>query len=200
MDGYQIKTKPNDLDPEIDFTFAVNPNGHYIGNPETAAWLCDERGIAPELASPNHGVCSIGFCEKEQKWYGWSHRAIFGFGVGSKVAKGDCAYVPDNPEELIEEHANWLDGKDAEQRRAECQILEDRSGIRILHSPFLIEAVASIDDLAAAMEGEDHETETVDLHGGENAVSIQKCGRGEWVAQNLEDAKQMAIDFAESVG
>ena len=25
---------------------------------------------------------AIGFSEKEQKWYGWSHRAIYGFGIG----------------------------------------------------------------------------------------------------------------------
>ena len=28
------------------------------------------------------------FSEKEQKWYGWSHRAINGFGVGDKITKG----------------------------------------------------------------------------------------------------------------
>ena len=44
-----------------------------------------------------HGISkvyngSIGFSEKEQKWYGWSHRAIYGFGVGSKIKKGDCGY------------------------------------------------------------------------------------------------------------
>lgn len=44
-----------------------------------------------------HGISkvyngSIGFSEKEQKWYGWSHRAIYGFGIGSKVKKGDCGY------------------------------------------------------------------------------------------------------------
>lgn len=33
---------------------------------------------------------SIGFSEKEQKWYGWSHRAIYGFKVGDKCKDGDC--------------------------------------------------------------------------------------------------------------
>ena len=27
------------------------------------------------------------------KWYGWSHRAMYGFGIGDKVKKGDCAYT-----------------------------------------------------------------------------------------------------------
>ena len=37
---------------------------------------------------------SIGFSETEQKWYWWSHRAIYGFGVGSEVKKGDAGYDP----------------------------------------------------------------------------------------------------------
>ncbi len=38
----------------------------------------------------------IGYNPKENKWYGWSHRAIYGFGIGSQVKKGDCAYRPSN--------------------------------------------------------------------------------------------------------
>lgn len=26
------------------------------------------------------------------KWYGWSHRAVYGFGIGDTVKKGDVAY------------------------------------------------------------------------------------------------------------
>ena len=44
------------------------------------------------------GEGNIGFCEKEQKWYGWSHRAIYGFGVGSKITKDSAAYKPDKGE------------------------------------------------------------------------------------------------------
>lgn len=33
---------------------------------------------------------AIGFSRKEQKWYGWSHRAIHGFGVGDKCKNGEC--------------------------------------------------------------------------------------------------------------
>lgn len=31
----------------------------------------------------------FGFSEKEQKWYGWSHRAFHGFGIGDKCKKGE---------------------------------------------------------------------------------------------------------------
>lgn len=32
----------------------------------------------------------VGFAPKSQKWYGWSHRGIAGFGIGHIVSKGQC--------------------------------------------------------------------------------------------------------------
>lgn len=36
-----------------------------------------------------HNDKPIGFSEKEQKWYGWSHRTIYGFKIGDKCKDGD---------------------------------------------------------------------------------------------------------------
>ena len=66
---------------------AYTPKGHYIGSPKMARFLIVKRGIRPELVDEAHEVCSIGYCEREQKWYGWSHRAICGFGAGDVVAE-----------------------------------------------------------------------------------------------------------------
>ncbi len=52
----------------------------------------DKHGIKPEKIDPSHNVCSIGFSEKEQRWYGWSHRAICGFGIGAKSKPGLVGY------------------------------------------------------------------------------------------------------------
>lgn len=41
-------------------------------------------GIDPEKASPDHCTCSIGKA-KDGKWYGWSHRAMCGFGKGDMI-------------------------------------------------------------------------------------------------------------------
>jgi len=80
------------------------PEGDYIGNLGMARFLIKKRGIKPELASLDDKVCSIGFCEKEQKWYGWSHRAIYGFGVGSEVKEGDCCATSGWTEEYLKDH------------------------------------------------------------------------------------------------
>lgn len=39
----------------------------------------EEHGIEKEIQP------GVGFSEKEQKWYGWSHRAFCGFGIGDKA-------------------------------------------------------------------------------------------------------------------
>jgi len=64
---------------------AYNPKGEWIGSPKEANFLCKKLGIAPEKAQPDHCVCSIGFCRNDWKWYGWSHRAICGFGIGDRI-------------------------------------------------------------------------------------------------------------------
>lgn len=44
--------------------------------------------IQAEKRSPDHSVESIGKSEADGKWYGWSHRAVYGFKKGDEI-KGD---------------------------------------------------------------------------------------------------------------
>lgn len=64
---------------------AYNLRGEYIGDPKTARYLIVTRKIKPIKASKDHCVCSIGYCKRQRKWYGWSHRAMAGFGKGDKL-------------------------------------------------------------------------------------------------------------------
>jgi len=49
--------------------------------------------ITEQLQSvPNGSTVCIGFSPKGNAWYGWSHRAIFGFTVGHKVTYEQCGY------------------------------------------------------------------------------------------------------------
>ena len=67
---------------------AYSPSGHHIGDEGRARKLCEEMGIAPELRTPDSNTCEIGYSRLDGKWYGWSHRAIYGFGVGDEVVEG----------------------------------------------------------------------------------------------------------------
>ncbi|MGL5691381.1 MAG: hypothetical protein ACRDD8_11270 [Bacteroidales bacterium] len=49
------------------------------------------KDVRDELTQSN-GRTGVGFHEPTQTWWGWSHRAAYGFSIGSVVKKGDCAY------------------------------------------------------------------------------------------------------------
>jgi len=75
-------------------TAAYTPDGEWIGDKRDAYRLVKKRGIQPQKSKPDHCVCSIGYSVKDGKWYGWSHRALYGFQIGSTCRKGDCHYLP----------------------------------------------------------------------------------------------------------
>lgn len=74
----------------VELDAVYNAHGVYVGDKETADWLAG-KGILPEGHTSESNVCSIGFSDKDQKWYGWSHRALHGFGIGDVAKDGDCA-------------------------------------------------------------------------------------------------------------
>ena len=60
-----------------------------------------------EMTNLKHGTGK----GSDGKWYGWSHRAVYGFGVGDKVKKGDIIYK--NKEYTIKDDAQ---AKESAQR------------------------------------------------------------------------------------
>ena len=112
--GYEIRTvehyEDNKEQTPHTIKSAFTPEGFYIGDSKQAHRLIVKRGIKPELR-PADGreltkmdCCSIGFCDKEGKWYGWSHRAMYGFAVGDKVKEGDCTASSGFIQEYLDEH------------------------------------------------------------------------------------------------
>ena len=90
-----------------------NGKGEYIGDIKTLEMLLN-KGIIPEVMPKNKHdkkanagmgcTCSIGKSVKDDKWYGWSHRAIHGFKIGDKVKKGDCCASSGWTEEYLKKH------------------------------------------------------------------------------------------------
>lgn len=62
----------------INFTSYENLEGKYIGDEATLRTIVHTYGINPE-AIDGYNVCQIGKSDQDDKWYGWSHRAIGGF-------------------------------------------------------------------------------------------------------------------------
>lgn len=85
-------------------------DGSYIGEPDDAWAYLFNLGIETFYkAEPNDKVASIGFNPVEEKWYGWSHRALYGFGIGHITEEGNCETTSGYIEEYIKEHPEELD-------------------------------------------------------------------------------------------
>ncbi len=153
-----------------------------VGMEESLQFLLD-KGITEQIQD-GYGepktVC-LGFNPKEQKWYGWSHRALFGFGIGSKCKQGDCGFKPSNKEELIERTLSfWGDNEYSVDKPV---AIDKDNGV-------LITYVYNDKVPNKSMRGTTHEY---------FEEYPKEWGKGEWEAKTLEDAKQMAIEFAKSV-
>lgn len=115
--GYQVRTEVIDGSiygsPDFEMKSAYTPDGTYIGDPRIAYFLCKKKGIKPELRTLDSRVCSIGFCEREQKWAGWSHRCIAFFGIGDKIFEPD--YGDDDTPFIIHGHITIETLKQARQ-------------------------------------------------------------------------------------
>lgn len=194
---YELREQTMEIEGSapVTITSAHTPNGAYIGNEDWAQEL-EKRGIAPELRTPDSGVCSIGFCEQEQKWYGWSHRAIWGFGIGDTVKKGNCAYTAGSVDEVIENYvAFFADVTDPKETRAKLTPDYENNRVWVGETHYPATMVSSADGAALAIEHPEMMPQGEITMGG----YWMPVGRGEWTAQTLDDAKQMACDFAESV-
>lgn len=103
-------TKADDIEIET----VYNHHGDYIGDKKTAQMLI-EKGIVPEISQPEHSVCSIGYSPDSGKWFGWSHRAIKGFGIGDEEETSS----PLNSTKSKEKISNLVEAKQAAIKFAE---------------------------------------------------------------------------------
>ena len=137
----------------------------HVGLEDDLKFLAD-REITEELT---HGV---GFSPKDGKWYGWSHRAIYGFKVGSTCKKGDCHYRAKNLDDEIE---------------AAIQFWSDENKINV--------KAEKVKDGELYVSWEYNDETTNEKIGGTSWEYDTNFGKGEWTAKTLADAKQMAVDF-----
>ena len=143
-----------------------------------------ELGITEEVQSSNKdfSVAQIGYSPTENKWYGWSHRAVAGFTEGSECKKGHLHYMPDNEENFIEDMINFFSDEYHSTTGHKTQA-DEKWGVLLTYEY----------------------NDTVPNEKLRNTISSSfypfpdKWGRGEWTAKTMADAKQMAIDFAEGV-
>jgi hypothetical protein len=177
--GYVIRDEYWDDGSKVDNLtlmkkMAYTKEGDWIGDSKWAHMLYFKYGIKPEKNKADHCVCSIGFSAKDKKWYGWSHRAICGFGKGSKIKIGMNGFEPSNRDEFIKHNLDfWM--WDKEDHDYDVKITNTKIILKSTYKPTGVE------------------------HTQEIKIPKKYSGRGEWTAKTLDDAKEMACAFAEDV-
>lgn len=184
----ELVEAPDGIKLEMNSAYSL-VDGSYIGDCNWAQYF-EENEIIPQAISGNK-TASIGFCQKDQKWSGWSHRGLCSFGVGSKVKKGHCAYKPTDPQDLLEDMIRfWVEKED--EWVTETIVVKKELNVKDPYGDF--------DRLGILLETKKIRKKDNELLQSKHWCPYpKKWGRGEWEAKTLDDAKQMAIDYARSV-
>jgi hypothetical protein len=158
----------------------------FVGMEDKVKYLL-KNGIIEQLQNGSNRAdhtTNIGFNPEEQKWYGWSHRAIYGFTIGSTVKQGDCAYIPFDKEDFLKDCVRFWDDENHLDTHGEHAIDDGKEGVQVNWTY-------------------DNKVPNKKIRGTISGIFTEypdSYGKGEWAAKTMDDAKQMAIDFAEGVG
>ena len=83
--------------------FESSVDDSYIGTHDFLNFL-ESKSIMYPMTFGNGRVACIGFAPAQNKWYGWSHRAMYGFGIGDEVHEGDLTNMSGFTDEYLSEH------------------------------------------------------------------------------------------------
>ena len=85
--------------------YISNIDGGYVGDEKEYKFLVKKKKlILIQKSDENHSTCSIGYNVEENKWCGWSHRAIYGFTIGDEVHEDDLTSKTGFIEEYAIQH------------------------------------------------------------------------------------------------
>lgn len=142
------------------------------------------KDIVATLGGYNTHRCCVGLSLVDGLFYGFSHRAVHGFRIGSETKKGDISYRPATIEDLAEDQLSFW--SDSFHEWTTSKVGEDNKG-----RPCVIVTYRYND-----------KSPNKSLHGTTCKKEIYpkgRLGRGEWRAETFVDAMMMAMDFAEGV-
>lgn len=162
----------------------------HVGMEEKLSFL-SKFEITKELRSASGDpdtTAAMGFSPKNQRWFGWSHRGIASFGIGSEVNPGDCAYRASDREAFLKEVVAFWDVEGHEATTGEFVVPDEGD----------FEGTEGVE--ASWVYGDQVKNEK--LRGSVSSIFTpfpDTWGRGSWTAATLEDAKEMARDYARGV-
>jgi hypothetical protein len=139
-----------------------------------------KHNICEQVQSVNgNGKTSqIGMDPEKELWYGWTNSSGYMFGVGSKCRLGMVHFNPGNPVELKRQIESWYEDGNNDLEDFEIHHVKEFGQWGYLVSKKIMDS---------------------DLIEREFIPYPKYWGRGEWKAESLNDAKQMAIDYVNNL-
>jgi hypothetical protein len=183
----------------VKMDIAYNNEGVFIGAPFLAKFICEDHGVKPE---PIDGlnVCCIGFSGTEHIWYGWNDEECCGFGIGSRIEIGHIAYRPKCRTDFIEMLWKKYEGN---PDNTNIKIRPEVDGITVTYDTVKPEEDdAELREQLIAFQEQYNIDKPIDINPVHQEWFMpypETWGKGEWEALTLEDAKQMAIDYVNSL-
>jgi len=142
-------------------------------------WFLENYQIAMFLQNCDNDKdkkVNISFNPISKVWYGWSTRSCDKrqyFGIGSKCKRGDICWTPRSKDDFIFYIVSRYDKDEIKSINTNAE-LNGQEGVKVTIS---------------SSKRNNCSTTLFFTH-------PKRYGRGEWIARTLDDAKQMAIDFA----
>lgn len=210
--GYQIIHFFDDETNSVSKLTFTWPSCEYIGDKDDAHWLCIENKILPQtingptpyidfydfpeheqafklLTGVNHNYsfnqCMIGYSKIKKQWFGWNDISIRGFKVGSKIEKGNIGFTPRNKEECLEEALDFFLSRNGKLLNCKYDVENKNFGMGLMFE---------YEDMCGYKSRNKNRKNNLKRY--KQWIPYPKWGKGEWKAKTMEDAKQMAIDFA----
>jgi predicted small secreted protein len=162
-------------DWQISGIYVYSNDQGFVGSIDETMQLYN-KSIVPHKSSPENPYCQIGFSEKEKKWYAWrkmNFANMKSFGIGTTTNFGDDIFVPSNLVDFFH-HVRFM------------FVSYDRVTISVNTTPQNCISVHALNhkDLKGCIQ--------------KKFFYPKNWGRGSWTALSLEDAREMAVEYAET--
>lgn len=187
IDGISFKAQHYIIDSFTECYFSNVDKSYltHVGMEESLSYLLS-HGITEQIQN-SKGVAehssNIGFNPVDQKWFGWSHRALYGFGVGSEIKRGDCAYCPVDEDDF---RASVVEFWSGEHHKGVSGEFKEEDGLKGVYISWTYTDDTPNEKIRGSLSGS-------------FSPFPDMFGKGEWKAKTMDEAREMACDFAESV-
>jgi len=167
----------------VEIICAYTPEGIAIGPYSMAVFLYKQLKLIPELAEETHKMCSIGWSEESQTWFGWSPLVCGGFRVGSKVDRTCETYTPSSIQDMLN---TALMSLSADEMISPMGFIGEKDGTKGIHISYTYPGDCEVASKAGTRENH-------------FVPELRTWGRGEFTIETAEQAKEAAKAFADMI-